>query len=294
MKHKELKKTLLIDGTYAKFNQLQRAYFKFAYNGIFSDSQLVFFDDNGEAFTLDEFIVRNSNFGDSELLALKQLSNAYAVQRRSLNEHIKYLFKRKDLELVFITFTFNDFALSLDSKTRRNFITRLLNSIPFVVDYIGNIDYGKSNNREHYHYIVAFDSEKFNGNYLMENRHFKLKEFAPYLRYGNYDLKPVTRDMVDYKKVSSYIAKLTNHALKVHKGSLITKRDSDFQRWKKDQDIMLKHKKLTHEVNQTILVGSDKYLLKPKQLRFNEELANSGFDELSFNLLTGDLRDFDI
>ena len=294
MKYKDFKKTLLTDGTYAKFNSLQRSYFKFAYNGNFSGSKLCFFNDNGETLTLDEFIAKNSDFDSDTLLALRQLSNAYSAQRRKLNEHIKYLFKRNDYELVFVTFTFNDKTLKLNSIYRKKKITRLLNSIPFVVDYIGNIDFGKTTNREHYHYIVAFDSENFKGNYSMENRHFKLKEFEPYLRYGSYDLKPIRRNLIDFKKVSSYIAKLTNHALKVRKGSLITMRDSDFQRWKKDHEYMLRHKKLTSEVTSDLLIGSDKYLLKPKQLRFNEELANTGYDDLSIDFLTGELRDFDI
>ena len=290
MEHKELKQRLLTDGTYKKFNDLQRAYFKFCYNGDYSPSELSFFDNEGEVLPFDDFITKNSDFEPNTLIALRQLSNAYSFQRRKLNEHISYLFERKDLELYFLTFTFKSSTLKRNPTYRRNIITRLLCSIPYVADYIGNIDYGKSTSREHYHYIAAFDSFEFNGNFINEKGHLKLKELEPYLRYGNYDLKPIRRNLIDYKKVSSYIAKLTNHALKVKQGSLITKRDSDFQRWKKDHDYLLKHKKLTHEVVPTLLTDTDRYREKPNETRFKEELAKNGYDELCIDFYSGILK----
>jgi hypothetical protein len=96
----------------------------------------------------------------------------------------------------FITITFNNETLSkTNEKTRRLYITRWLKSLsPF---YVANIDYGKTKGREHYHAVITSDQRP-------------PKTWS----YGFIDIKKVATSETDTKRVSKYISKLTNHAIK--------------------------------------------------------------------------------
>lgn len=101
----------------------------------------------------------------------------------------------------FLTLTFNDYCLDHTNKdVRRKYVTRYLKSISN--NYIANIDYGLKNEREHYHAIVDITdldiSEIF---------------FAGW-NYGFYKADRIFLDISDIYKLSSYISKLTNHAMK--------------------------------------------------------------------------------
>ena len=101
-------------------------------------------------------------------------------------------------QCIFLTFTFIDGALeNLSSQTRKDYVRRFLNSLN--CPYVGNIDFGKLNHREHYHALVQCD-------------------YVPYTfwLYGNLDGTKVRigADDTDIAKISRYIAKLTNHAIK--------------------------------------------------------------------------------
>lgn len=106
----------------------------------------------------------------------------------------------------FLTFTFTDKSLQDTSpETRRQVVRRFLTDLN--VPYVANIDFGKKNGREHYHAVVA--SGKVN---------YKLWD------YGALNGKVIRNDVkVDEdgsisiesaQKISRYIAKLTNHAIK--------------------------------------------------------------------------------
>ena len=96
----------------------------------------------------------------------------------------------------FITITFNNETLSkTNEKTRRVYVSRWLKSLtPF---YVANIDYGSKNEREHYHAIITSDTRP-------------PKSWS----YGFIDIKKVATSETDTKRVSKYISKLTNHAIK--------------------------------------------------------------------------------
>ena len=100
-------------------------------------------------------------------------------------------------EAYFITITFNDNALSSTSEqTRRRYVSRWLKE--YSNEYVANIDYGGRNGREHYHAVV-----KFNG--------ISLPKDWP---YGFIKVDKVRTSEADTKRVSKYISKLTNHAIK--------------------------------------------------------------------------------
>lgn len=95
----------------------------------------------------------------------------------------------------FYTFTFDDFTLANTSeKTRRTYISRLLKDNANY--YVANIDFGKEKGREHYHAI---------SNALINQSQWN---------YGFIKRIPIGTSEKDFTKVSKYITKLTNHALK--------------------------------------------------------------------------------
>ena len=107
---------------------------------------------------------------------------------------------------LFLTLTFTDDNLqSTTAETRRVTVRRFLKS--FNVPYIANIDFGKRNGREHYHALLQID-----------NIDYSLWKFGAIhgLKVRNEikvnDLGEVTEETII--RLSRYIAKLTNHAIK--------------------------------------------------------------------------------
>lgn len=119
-------------------------------------------------------------------------------RRCRLHERIELMLKSS--KCLFLTLTFTDKVLSSTSEeTRRQYVRKFLKS--FNTQYVANIDYGLQNEREHYHCVIAI--ERINNSLW---------------RYGNIDFERVNLSRQDIetssKKLSKYIVKLTNHALK--------------------------------------------------------------------------------
>jgi hypothetical protein len=96
----------------------------------------------------------------------------------------------------FITITFNPETLSkTNEQTRRKYVSRWLKSLTSF--YVANIDYGAKNSREHYHAIITSDQRP-------------PKTWS----YGFIDILKVKTTENDTKRISKYISKLTNHAIK--------------------------------------------------------------------------------
>ncbi len=100
----------------------------------------------------------------------------------------------KDGECVFATLTFTDDVLSKTSReTRRKYVTRYLKSQSDK--YVANIDFGKKNEREHYHAVIYGKIDPL--------------QWA----YGALNVKKV-KDTSKPEKLAKYVNKLTNHAIK--------------------------------------------------------------------------------
>lgn len=98
---------------------------------------------------------------------------------------------------IFITLTFSDKTLAnTDIDKRRRLVQRYLKSN--CSQYVANIDYGKTNGREHYHALVSNDID-----------------FTDWYKYGTINAERVRPCEDSPKRLSRYITKLTNHALKV-------------------------------------------------------------------------------
>ena len=124
--------------------------------------------------------------------------------------------------VVFLTLTFSDDTLrNTTVQTRRRYVTRFLSS--FASDYVANIDYGKTNGREHYHAVAnavaPLDLWSKYGYILSEYVKDPKTDCKPRnvpKRYKDLSSDEQRRLMSldDEKRISKYIAKLSNHALK--------------------------------------------------------------------------------
>lgn len=103
----------------------------------------------------------------------------------------------KKYKLVFGTLTFNNESLNKTSeKTRKVYVTRFLNEE--TKHYIANIDYGKKNNREHYHFIALIE------------KNIDLEKWT----LGALKVQVIPLLKKDIKATKNYLLKLNNHSYK--------------------------------------------------------------------------------
>lgn len=101
----------------------------------------------------------------------------------------------------FCTFTFDDYYISKCDRTKKDLIKKVL-SLVSDSHYILNVDYGSKNEREHYHCILATNFD-INLNKLFQENYSCFCS-ALKVRYNE----------EDYKRLSKYINKLSNHCIK--------------------------------------------------------------------------------
>ena len=128
------------------------------------------------------------------------LSSRYQKISR-IKKRFIYLIARYK-RLYFITFTFDDKHIDLCDRSRKDLIKSSLYSFSPDIKYICNIDYGKINERLHYHCIVATND------YGDLKTH--LENVYPSFTYT----EEIRLSKSDIKRTSKYINKLSNHAIK--------------------------------------------------------------------------------
>lgn len=133
-------------------------------------------------------------FGDDWNIAMKLNHNEYKRVRRLKQKMLASVLSNKAL---FLTLTFSDDTIARTTiPTRRRYVSRYLKSQSAF--YIANIDFGARNGREHYHAVVVGQSIDYNAWHSLGA--IKGLKIAP------------TRN--DTTRVSKYVAKLSNHAIK--------------------------------------------------------------------------------
>lgn len=133
-------------------------------------------------------------FGITQVLEGFRINNA--TKRRLSRLRSRVLKIVSSNRAYFLTFTFNDDTLLNTSKdTRRQYVRRFMKK--YYYDFVGNIDYGGLNEREHYHAIVS-----------SSHIHCNLWE------YGSLNYELIKNSDKSIKKLSKYISKLVNHAIK--------------------------------------------------------------------------------
>lgn len=134
---------------------------------------------------------------EKEFLECFKINDASYKRTKRLKERIASMLVNGSC--LFLTLTFNDETLQTTTeKERRVFVSRYLKS--FGCKYVANIDYGKTNHREHYHAVINADRV----NYKSWNK------------YGNINGERVRLKDIesDKTKLAKYICKLSNHAIK--------------------------------------------------------------------------------
>lgn len=211
MKNKELKQRLVKDDTYNAFcwnvyvNRLKRVY-----------------EDNPELYGLT----------DEEFEACNQLRDAKNKAWSRIYQHINYWGLKYGFSFVFfITLTFNDDTLKLTADTRKQLVRRTLQNN--CVDYIANIDFGAIGEREHYHAVIVPKIDKMPYTAFKNGKERIIADWLEqkYAKYGFYSIEAIKECGDDVVKVGRYIAKLTNHSIKVKQTKIMTKKDSDYQRF---------------------------------------------------------------
>lgn len=143
-----------------------------------------------------------SAYSELEIAESVKVNNASYKRTLRLKDRIEHMLNKDNC--IFLTLTFRDDVLNSTSvETRKKYIQRFLKEN--CVDYIANIDYGRKNEREHYHAVVIANDNKIDGSlYSYGAINFeRVHAFENEETYEN-----------SSKRLSKYVNKLTNHAIK--------------------------------------------------------------------------------
>jgi hypothetical protein len=133
-------------------------------------------------------------FGDDWLIAQRLNNNEYKRVKRLKDKMLKSVLSN---QAIFLTLTFNDKALAETTpRTRRRYVSRFLKSQSQF--YIANIDFGTDKGREHYHAVLV--AQKV--------------DYSMWRKLGAINGKRVAPSDKSNVRVSKYVAKLSNHAIK--------------------------------------------------------------------------------
>ena len=142
-----------------------------------------------------------ANFGDIWLECIK-LDNSNYQRKNRLRKRISTQLQASEIKSYFLTLTFkNEVIASTSAETRRKYVRRFLKRV--ASDYVANIDFGvdpRYTEREHYHAVVNSPS-KIDLSWWQQHCGFA---FAEKIRY----------DVASEQRLSKYITKLSNHAVK--------------------------------------------------------------------------------
>lgn len=153
-------------------------------------------------FLLDDYAIKNGL--TKELQECEKINKAEYERTKRLKKRVASMLNAGPC--LFLTLTFTDDTLAkTNEKQRRVGVCRFLKQLN--CRYVANIDFGVDKTktmREHYHAIVQHD--------LIDKD--TLNEWRK--KYGNIDAKRVRLNDRDKSttKMSKYIAKLSNHAIK--------------------------------------------------------------------------------
>lgn len=136
----------------------------------------------------------------------KELENKYKCRRdkcKRIKEKIITLVLHQRRYIYFCTFTFDNHYISKSDRTRKDLIKKTLYDFDIDILYILNVDFGKKNERLHYHGIIGTDNPG------------DLRSFLKYSYPCMTSCDPIyLGSKGDFTELSKYINKLSNHATK--------------------------------------------------------------------------------
>lgn len=125
----------------------------------------------------------------------KRINSAHYSRSRRLWKRIYSMMSKG--QCIFLTFTFTDKTLNETTfENRRRYVREFLKSQSDY--YVANLDFGSDNEREHYHAVILADSV----------------DYSKWHRYGAIKGLKCKCSVNDAKRLSKYVSKLTNHAIK--------------------------------------------------------------------------------
>lgn len=139
-----------------------------------------------------------------------QMIRARSAAKYRANKYIRGMADSYD-GLKFVTLTFRDDVLeSTSARTRHRYVTKFLKEN--FRDYIGNVDYGAKNGREHFHAVTddPGDLSKVLWPYGFQN----IKNVGNVSKISSKD------EWKDRARLSGYLLKLANHAGKPNAGKI--------------------------------------------------------------------------
>lgn len=141
-------------------------------------------------FYLDYDLTNDLSY--EEISACDKIYNSFRKRQARLKKRIANMITNNNC--LFLTLTFTDSVLDTTSfYSRKMYVLRFLNNLNCA--FVGNVDYGSENGREHYHCVVAIDNVSCND-----------------WPYGAINFKRIINK--NSLALAKYVAKLTNHALK--------------------------------------------------------------------------------
>ena len=155
-------------------------------------------DELRTAETTQSFLLE---YHEKEYIEATKINHAEYKKRKRLRDRIEEMVSENPC--VFLTLTFSDETLQNTTyETRRRYVTRYCKE--HGARYIANIDYGKENGREHYHVVLELPK-------------VDLKKWTYGFPYAETVRNRRSKDgsSADSKRIAKYVAKLTNHALKI-------------------------------------------------------------------------------
>jgi len=133
-------------------------------------------------------------FGDDWLIAQRLNANEYKRVKRLKDKMLNSVLSN---QAIFLTLTFTDDTIARTTNlTRRRYVSRYLKSQSDY--YIANLDFGATNAREHYHAVIVS----------------KKVDYSMWRKYGAINSKRIAPTQTSNVRVSKYVAKLSNHAIK--------------------------------------------------------------------------------
>lgn len=175
----ELKAHVLSCGMYDKFKKLEKDIWFNSENPLFEHELIQYRNYIEETYS-------------EEYKECQRIWHADHKRRQRLSRKIRDMITSN--ECTFITLTFRDDVLqNTNERTRRRYVTRFLKTQS--QRYLANIDFGDAKGREHYHGIIC--------------GRLDLHAWS----YG-YSYAETIRSVDDVSRISMYVTKLTNHAIK--------------------------------------------------------------------------------
>lgn len=184
------KAQVLGNNLHLALNQISYSQFCHIQDELYDCQTENIFDQQSIDYWLEDLF---NKFGGCALREAERINNARNHRIQRLKKRVENIISYRSF---FLTLTFTDEVLNKTSeKTRRLYITRFLKSLS--TNYVGNIDFGAKNHREHYHAIIQCNN--------IDHKAWP---------YGNIDFELIDFTQDSTHRLSKYISKLTNHAIK--------------------------------------------------------------------------------